>query len=175
MEIATAQVELRRSYFNGGVGAVISGVVWLAAAITFYTSTVSSAFSVLFFGGMFIFPLTATAIRLFTHRKPTSKENPGPQIVIETLFPMMAGLFAAWLFLQTKPEWTFPMAAIAVGAHYFGFRTAYGEPLYWVLGGLMCGVGFFSILATGLAGATVPFLIAAIEVVFGVILTLRSN
>jgi hypothetical protein len=33
------------------------------------------------------------------------------------------------------------VAAIAVGTHYFGFRTAYGDWTNWILGGTMCVVG----------------------------------
>ena len=34
MDIAIAQTELRRAYLRGGPGAIVSGVVWLAAGIT---------------------------------------------------------------------------------------------------------------------------------------------
>ncbi len=71
-------------------------------------------------------------------------------MAIETVFPMMGGLLAAWLSMPYRLEWVFAMARIAAGAHYFGFRSAQGDWTNWVLGGTMCAVG-----------------LAAIEVVFG--------
>jgi len=43
MEIAAAQADLRASYVRGGPGAIVSGVVWLIAAITASVSGVSEA------------------------------------------------------------------------------------------------------------------------------------
>ena len=80
---------------------------------------------------------------------------------------MIGGLLAAWLLIGYRPDFVFPMAAIAVGTHYFGFRTAYGDWTYWVLGGVMCLVGVGAIFARVPSAGTVPFVIAAVEVGFG--------
>ena len=88
---------------------------------------------------------------------------------------MIGGLLAAWLLLPHRPEFVFPLAAIAVGAHYFGFRTAYGDGTYWVLGGIMCLIGLATIFLKTPDSASVPYLIAGIEVVFGCWLTLQSR
>lgn len=63
------------------------------------------------------------------------------------------------------------MAAIAVGAHYFGFRTAYGDATYWLLGSVMCLVSLTAIFMKMPAETVVPYAVAAIEVAFGVWLT----
>ncbi len=77
------------------------------------------------------------------------------------------GLFAAWLLMPYQPGFVFPLASIAVGAHYFGFRTAYGDTTYWVLGSVMCAIGIAAILAKVPSWSAVPFVIAAIEIAFG--------
>ena len=167
----TAQAELRRSYVNGGPGTVISGFVWLAAALVVSRSNVATGFIVLFFGGMTIFPIATLVVRGVFRRGPPSPENPGGRIVIETVFPMIGGLLAAWLLVPHRPEVVFPVAAIAVGAHYFGFRTAYGSVVYWVLAAVMCLVGLASIFMGVPDHVAVPYVIAAIEIAFGVWLT----
>lgn len=174
MDIAIAQTELRRAYLRGGPGAIVSGVVWLAAGITAARHGVPAGFAVLFLGGMLIFPVATFIVRVLFRRDPLSKENPGGLTVIETIVPMMAGLLAAWLLMPYRADFVFPMAAIAVGAHYFGFRTAYGDRTNWVLGGVMCFVGVGSIFSGMPTGAATPYVIAAIEIVFGCWLTWTS-
>lgn len=171
MQLATAQLELRESYVRGGPGAVVSGVLWLAAGVIATNLGVADGFTVLFFGGMLIYPIATTIVRTVFRRPPTSKENPGGLLVIETVFPMIGGLFAAWLLMPYRPEFVFSLAAIAVGAHYFGFRTAYGDRTYWVLAALMCSVGVAAILVKIPAGSAVPYIIGVIEILFGVWLT----
>lgn len=167
METAAAQGELRASYMNGGPGAVVSGLVWLAAALCTTAWGTSTGFAVLFFGGMAIFPLGTLVVRALFRRAPPSPENSGGRTVVETVFPMIGGLLAAWLLLPYRPDLVFPLAAIAVGAHYFGFRTAYGSTLYWGLAAVICGVGLGTVFLGVPDGQSVPYVIAAIEVVFG--------
>lgn len=174
MEIAAAQAELRASYLNGGPGAVVSGFVWLAAAVCATRWGTPTGFVVLFFGGMAIFPLGTLVVRSFFRRASPSPNNPGGRTVIETVFPMIGGFLAAWILLPYRPDLVFPLAAIAVGAHYFGFRTAYGGILYWGLAAVVCGVGLGTVFVGVPHGETVPYVIAAIELVFGVWVTWRE-
>lgn len=167
MDIATAQAELRASYLNGGPGAVVSGLVWLAAAVSATTWGTPTGFAVLFFGGMMIFPLGTLVVRTIFRRESPSPDNPGGRTVIETVFPMIGGFLAAWILLPYRPELVFPLAAIAVGAHYFGFRTAYGGIAYWGLAAVICAVGLGTIFVGVPGGGTVPYVIAAVELVFG--------
>lgn len=168
LKIEDAQLEIRRAYLRGGPGAIVSGLVWLASALTASTSGVAIGFSVLFFGGMFIFPISSVIVRNVLKRPLMSKDNPGGITVIETVFPMIGGLLAAWLLMPHRPELVFPIAAIAVGAHYFGFRTAYGDWTNWVLGGTMCLFGVAAVFSDLINTKVVPFAISAIEIVFGV-------
>lgn len=167
MEITAAQAELRHAYLRGGPGAIVSGCVWLSAALVASARGVPTGFVVLFFGGMLIFPISKLIVGLFFKRGTVTPGNPGGLAVIETVFPMIGGLLAAWLLLPYRPDWVFAMAAIAVGAHYFGFRTAYGDWTNWVLGGALCVVGLGSIFLRFPEPPAVPFVIAAVEILFG--------
>lgn len=97
---------------------MVSGIVWLAAGITATASGVPSGFAVLFFGGMLIFPVAALFVRTIGRRESVRKENPGGLTAMETVVPMIEGLFGAWLLMPYRKDFVFPMAAIAVGAHY---------------------------------------------------------
>jgi hypothetical protein len=135
------------------------------------TNGVPIGFAVLFFGGMLIFPVASFTVRSFFGRDKLSQANPGGLTVIETIFPMIGGFLAAWLLIPYRPDFAFPMSAIAVGAHYFGFRTAYGDWSNWILGGTMCAVGVAAIFYGLPAPHVVPYVIAAIEMAFGSWLT----
>ena len=162
------QKELREAYVRGGPGAIVSGLVWLTAGLLMTFYGVATGFAVLFFGGMLIFPLSKLVLGIFYRRASESKGNPGGLIVIETVFPMIGGLFAAWLLLPHRPEYVFPIAAIAVGAHYFGFRTAYGDWTYWVLGAVICLLGALSIISGIPPSTTLPYIVAVVEILFGI-------
>ena len=108
---------------------LVSGLVWLAAGVTSQLSSIARGFAVLFFAGMLIFPISKLVLKIFFSRTPESNSNSGGLIVMETVFPMIGCLFVAWLILPYRPKYVFPIASIAVGAHYFGFRTAYGSDL----------------------------------------------
>lgn len=168
MEYSKAQADLRRSYVHGGPGAVVSGVVWLVAAIVAGQKGIAMGFVCLFFGGMLIFPISNVLVRTVFRRPAPLKGNPGGVIVIETVFPMLAGFLAAWLIMPYQPDWVFPLAAIAVGAHYFGFRTAYGDATYWVFAAVLCLLGLLAIFV-GMPGPDlVPYAVAVIEFLFGI-------
>ena len=121
-----------------------------------------------------IFPVGTLLVRAVFRREPPPATNPGGRTVVETVFPMLAGFLAAWLLLPFRPELVFPLSAIAVGSHYFGFRTAYGDVAYWVLAAVLCGLGLGTIFIGVPDSALVPYLVAAIEVVAGVWLTRKS-
>ena len=168
MDIAIAQKELREAYLRGGTGAVVSGIVWLVSGVVASNNSVQTGFAMLFFGGMLIFPVSSLILRTFFQRGKVSSANPGGLTVVETVFPMIGGLFAAWLLLPYRPDFVFPVSAIAVGTHYFGFRTAYGDWTNWALGGTMCIVGVAAVLYRLPAPSIVPFIIAGVEVLFGI-------
>jgi hypothetical protein len=167
-DLLQAQAELRYSYLRGGPGAFVSGLVWLAASVATEARGVATGFAVLFLGGMTIFPLGTLLVRGVFRRPSPSKGNPGPRMVIETVFPMIGCLLGAWLLIPHRPDLVFPVAAIAVGSHYFGFRTAYGDSTYWVLAASMCAVGGAAIFTRSVSGGAVAWIIAAIETGFGV-------
>lgn len=168
MNVETAQSQARYFCLRGGTGAVTSGLVWLAAAIVASYYGLDKGFIVLFFGGMLIFPLSTVVDKFIFKRPSLVSGHPSGQIAIESIFPMIGMLFAAWLFLPLRPEFVFPLAAIAIGTRYFGFRTIYGDFSYWILGAAITLIGALSIIFKQPSSELVPFLVAIIEIVFGI-------
>ena len=174
MEIIEAQRDLRRAFVGGGPGVFVSALVWFAAAWVENRSGVGPAFAILFFGGMLIFPLATLAARLLWRRGKESPDNPLGAIALESTVAMIGGLFAAWLFLPVRPGYVFPIAAIAVGTHYAVFKTVYGDRLFWLLGALVTAVGLLSIYAVVRIPGGPILAVAAIELVFAILLTVRA-
>jgi hypothetical protein len=174
MDIAEAQRDLRRAYVGGGPGALVSGLVWFAAAFVEARRGVPNAFTMLFFGGFLIFPVSTLLCRFAFGRAKEAVGNPFGMIALESTIAMIGGLFAAWLFIGSMPEYVFPLAAIAVGTHYAAFRSAYGDMLFWILAAIITAIGVFDILNyVNVPGGTI-FAVGIVEIVFGVVLTMRA-
>lgn len=173
MLVSEAQQDLRRAYVGGGPGVMISGLVWLVATWTLHNQGVGAGFAALFVGGMLIFPLSKLACRLLFRRANEAPGNPFGLTVLEGTIAMIGGLFAAWLFIGPKPELVFPLAAIAVGTHYFVFKTVYGDRSFWLLAAIVTAIGVADIFVAPLRGST-ALLVAVTELAFGLVLTLRS-
>ena len=174
MLLADAQADLRRAYTDGGPGVLISGLVWLAAWFAESRSGVATGFAVLFFGGMLIYPLALLVNRALLRRAGEDKANPGGPLVMESTIAMIAGLFAAYLFLDHASELVMPLAAIMVGTHYFAFRTAYGDKAFWMLAAAVTLFGFGAIYHFLPLPGPVTLQVAVIEIFFGLGLTVRG-
>jgi hypothetical protein len=175
MTVQEAQADLRRAYVGGGPGVFVSSLVWFAAALVERSRGTGPAFAVLFFGGMLIFPLSSLLARLLFRRAKEVAGNPLGRTALESTVAMIGGLFAAWLFLPSRPDYVFPIAAVAVGTHYAVFKTIYGDRLFWLLGALITGAGVLGVYRY----VTVPggpiLAVAVIELVFSAALTVRAG
>jgi hypothetical protein len=136
---------------------------------------IGRAFAVLFFGGMLIYPVSTVLCRTLFGRRKEAAGNPLAGAALESTFPMIGGLIAAWLFLPLRPDYVFAVAAIAAGTRYALFRTLYNDRLFWLLAGAMSGVGLLVIVI----GTRLPFspaiLVGAIELTFAAILLARHR
>ena len=173
MPLENFQKEIKVNFANGSGGAFVASLVWLASAVALQMYGIKTSFAVLFFGGMLIFPLSVVFLKVILKRSADSKGNLGGMIVIETIPPMIIGFFAAWLLMPHNPELVMPIATLAVGAHYFGFRSAYGENAYLALAIVVCGIAFLTIFTSSINSLILLYLVAAIELLFGFILLKR--
>ena len=174
MQIAAAQADLRRAYTDGGPGIIVSALVWFVAGLTLQQAGLATAFAVLFFGGMGIFPAALFLNRVVLARTGEGRDNPFGKLVLESTIAMIAGLFAAYLFLPTAPGLMMPVAAIAVGAHFFVFRTAYGDNRFWLMAAVLTGIGAMGLFGPKLDAVPLVFAFAGAELLFGIWLTVTG-
>ena len=117
MTLDEAQQEITRAHVGGGPGAIVSGFVWLAAGLVLQRQGFGPGFTALFFGGMLIFPIATLTSRLLFRRGAESAGNRLGRTALESTIAMIGGFVASWLFLPVRPDYVFPLAAIAVGTH----------------------------------------------------------
>ena len=166
MTIFEAQADLRRAYVGGGPGLVVSGLFWLVAAFVHANLGIEAAFVVLFFTGMLIFPSAILIRSALFRRAKEAAGNPLGRVALESTIAMLAGLVLAWLVLPLRPDWAFPFAAIAVGTHFFAFRSAYGDARFWLLGALLTAMGMAEAFGVTVLGQML-LLVGAVEILFG--------
>lgn len=135
------QSEMRTAFLGGFAGQLVSGLIWLAAAVVSTVMTAQAGMAVLFFGSMLIFPLTQTTLRLMGRSARVSPDNKlwglGSQVAFTVPINFLL-VGAATLYRET---WFFPAALIVVGSHYLPFVTLYGMKMFAVLAGLMVAAG----------------------------------
>lgn len=175
MHIVEAQRDMRRAEAGGGPGVFVSGLVWLIAGLVESSRGVHAGFAALFIGGMLIYPVSTLLVRLAFRRAPELADNQISRVALESTIAMLGGLLPAYLFLQFEPAFVFPLAAIAVGTHYFAFRTAYGDIRFWILGAVIAGLGVAGIFAPAALPVSMIFLVALAEFVCAAILTWRDT
>jgi len=123
---------------------------------------------------MFIFPFAALVCRFAFGRGTPDGANPMGRIALESTIAMIGGLVVAWLLLPVRPDWVFPIAAIAVGTHFFTFRSAYGDITFWLLGALLTALGALELFGVTRLNSSLLYVFAAIEVAFGLWLIRRE-
>jgi hypothetical protein len=175
MQIGEAQGDIRRSFVGGGPGVFVSGLIWCAAAIAEAERGVGFGFAVLFFGGMLIFPLSLLFARVVFRRAAPQGGNGLTPIALESTAAMIGGLLAAYLLLPYAPDLVLPLAALAVGTHYFAFRTLYGEVIFLVLGAIISALGLNAAFGWIAIPVGLVWCVAGVELLFGVILSVRNR
>ena len=146
MQFKEAQEDMRISYFGGGPGAFTSGIVWLAAGITAVISTTQLSVLVFFFGGMLIHPVGILLSKALGRSGKHTAGNPLSTLALESTFMLFIGLGIAYLVLQLKPNWFFPIMILIIGGRYLLFSTLYGMRVYWIFGATLIVTGFLGLL-----------------------------
>lgn len=176
MTIDDAQRQVRHTYVGGAPGVLVSAGVWLVAAIVEMRTDTATGFAALFIGGMFIFPLSSLVAAIFFRGRGKAASNGLTGIALESTIAMIGGLLVAWLFLRLDaPELVFPAAALAVGTHYFPFKTLYGDRTYWALAAAITLAGLAGIFASDAMPLSTAFTVALVEAAFGLVMLVRAK
>lgn len=141
MKIKDCQFEMRSAFLGGFGGQLVSGIIWLIAAAISLLVNSTIGMATLFFGSMFIFPLTQLFVRLIGRPGKVSKENGLWYLGSQTAFTVPINFLLVGAATLYKIEWFFPAAMIVVGSHYLPFITLYGMKMFGVLAAILVIAG----------------------------------
>lgn len=174
MNFEVAQKDMSFSYFGGGPGVFVSGVVWCVAGFTALVFSTQASMLTLFFGGMFIHPLGMLLSKILNRPGKHNPENPLGKLALESTVIIFVGLFLAFYVAQLHIAWFFPTMLLAIGVRYLIFNTLYGTKVYWFLGGCLMLAGVLCIVldANFILGA---FIGGVTEIIFSIIIFNQSK
>ena len=170
---AQAQFDMRQGYFCGAPGILVSGLVWLAAALVAVFVSERASVLALLAGGVVIHPVSVLVAKLLGRSGKHTPGNPLGSLAIEGTFWLLAGIVIAYGMHALRLEWFFPAMLLLIGGRYLTFQTLYGLRVYWICGAALCVVG----LALALLRAPAPisaFTGAVIELGFAAFVFMRA-
>ena len=128
----------------------------------------------LFFGGMFIHPLSMLLSKYFKRPGNHYPKNPLGKLALESTIILFVGLFLAFYVAKLQVEWFYPIMLMIIGVRYLVFNTLYGLKIYWLLGSVLIFSGMLCILlgANFIIGA---FIGGATEIVFSLVIINQSK
>ena len=172
--IEAAQADMRRGYMFGAPGVLVSGSVWLVAAVVAMMISAQTAVLTLLAGGALIFPISMLLTKLLGISGKHTAGNQLGTLAGEGTFWLLAGCAIAYGMSVLRIEWFFPAMMLVIGGRYLTFQTLYGLRVYWMLGALLGAVGLALALirAQPVVGA---FAGAAIELVFAAVLLVQAK
>ena len=153
------QHEMRHAYYDGAPGVLVSGLVWIAAALVCYQLGISKAVWTLLIGGALIHPITTIVTKAIGRPAKTSKANALNQLgMASTIWLILCCAMAYGLFLF-MPTLFFPAMMATIGSRYLIFASIYGRSIFWAMGVTLivaANLVFFSavtpVIAAGLGG-----------------------
>jgi hypothetical protein len=128
------QHEMRHAHYDGAPGILVSGIVWIIAALVCQQLGVNKAVWTLLIGGALIYPIGLVVVKVLGRSGTTDKGNALNQLALaSTVWLIVCCAMAYGLFLL-KPTLFFPAMMATIGCRYLVFASIFGRPIYWVLG-----------------------------------------
>lgn len=162
------QYEMRHAYYDGAPGILVSGLVWITAALVCYRLGMHKAVWTLLIGGALIHPIGTIVTKAVGRAAKTSKANAlNPLAAASTIWLILCCAMAYGLFLL-NPELFFPAMMATIGSRYLVFASVFGRLIFWTLGGsliVVANLTFFSAIPP----AVVAGLCGLIEILFAII------
>lgn len=168
MQVEEAQEDVRRVYRGGFSGPLAAALTWFAAAAVYQWVSSDAAMAVLFFGGMFIFPLATLILKILGGPTALPKGHPSISLAMQSAFIVPLGMLVAIAVGIYEPALFFPASLIIVGAHYLTFISLYGMWLYGALAGVLVAVGTVSLFWLPSLGGISGWVGAAVLLLFAI-------
>jgi hypothetical protein len=174
MQIALAQEEMRRAYFGGAPGMLVSSIAWLTAALVAVHQSPQRAVIALFVGGILIHPISTLLTKFLGRSAKHSPGNPLGRLAFETTIWLIASLPLAYVVSRFRIEWFFPAMLLVIAGRYTVFSTVFGSRIFWVCGAALMAAAYvlFKLNATPEVGALTG---ASIEALFSATIFARSR
>ena len=131
--LSDSQKEIRSAFLGGFAGQLISGLLWLIASAISVFAAPRYGMLFLFFGCMFIFPLTQLALSIMGRPAKVEKENGLWSLGTQVALTVPINFLLVGAAILYKEMWFFPAAMVIVGAHYLPFITLYGMKMFGIL------------------------------------------
>lgn len=141
MNFKEYQLEMRSAFLGGFGGQLVSGIIWLVAALVSLLTRPTVGMVALFFGSMFIFPLTQTVVRLIGRPGKVGAQNGLWMLGSQTAFTVPINFLLVGAATLYNTNWFFPAAMIVVGSHYLPFITLYGMKMFGILAAVLVIAG----------------------------------
>ncbi len=168
------QREMRHAYYDGAPGVLVSGLVWMTAALVCYKLGIHKAVWTLFIGGALIFPISTIVEKAMGRPAKTGKGNAlNPLAWASTFWLILCCAMAYGLFLL-KPELFFPAMMATIGCRYLVFASLYGRLIFWTFGGSLILAAYLAFFSS-LPPAVVAGLGGLIEILFAILVFLRAS
>ncbi|RDZ28635.1 hypothetical protein DX914_05785 [Lysobacter silvisoli] len=165
---------MRHAYYGGAPGALVSGLVWIAAAAVCHARGVEPAVWTLLIGGALIHPLGMAVAKLAGRPASTGKDNALNALAMaSTVWLIVCCAMAYGLFLL-KPALFFPAMMAVIGSRYLVLASVYGRRIFWGLG-IALIVAANAALFVAMAPAIVAALGGAIELAVACLLFSKAS
>jgi hypothetical protein len=167
------QREMRLAYLDGAPGILVSGLVWIAAAVLCHIVDVTQGVWTLLVGGALIYPIGLLVGKLLGASVSIDKSNAlNPLAMASTIWLILCCAMAYGLY-TLNPVLFFPAMLASIGCRYLIFASIYARSIYWVLGGCLIAasqLALFASISPGLASG----LGGMIEIIFAVWIFFRT-
>ena len=175
MEIKQAQSDVRRIYSGGWGGPGVSALIWLVAALSTDRIGMAAGAAVLFVGGaVLIFPINLVLNRTMSGHADLPVGHPMRGLAMQTAATMAVVLLSLWMLSTAVPGAFFPLAMVAVGAHYFPFAHLYGDGVFLIAGAVQCVAGLL-VLANSAPDSFGAYVMAGLLATTSVVLLIRHR
>jgi len=168
------QREMRYAYCDGAPGILVSGLVWITAAVVCYQLGMYQGVWTLLIGGALIHPIGTVVEKAMGLPAKTSKDNALNQLVgASTVWLILCCAMSYGLYLL-KPELFFPAMMATIGSRYLVFATVFGRPIFWAFGGsliIAANLLFFSAVPPAIVAAACGL----IEVLFAFLVYSKAS
>ncbi|MBH9551791.1 DUF7010 family protein [Inhella gelatinilytica] len=165
----THQADMRAAHGDGAAGVLVSGLVWLLAALVCFQWGVSQGVWTLLIGGAQIYPLSLVVLKLLGRSGKAGVDNGLNALALASTVWLILGCAMAYGLYRLKPELFFPAMMATIACRYLVFASLYGLRVYWALGAALWGAAALAFFV-GLAPAWAAALGGAVEVAFGLVL-----